>query len=193
MTEKKTRAKDKTPPYFMTEHSLMMCNAYKTLSLVAREALRSIMVHHTGSNNGAIGMGAQQVADACGIADLKTARQALVDLETKGFIVETFRPKQGQKLVKRWGLTCYPIADADTPLRTYLTWAPGRKFTRPPSVPFYDPISEEFIYIQSGDRPAKRVGHVAKARRSPSTNPLDDFRLDQSVRVAASGGDDLRF
>lgn len=187
-----SKGKTKTPAYFMTEKSLMQCSAYKTLSLVAREALRSIMVLHNGSNNGAIGMGAQQVADACGISDLKTARQGLADLENKGFIVETFRPKQGQKLVKRWALTCYPIAEAETPLRIYLTWAPGRKFNRPPSVPFYDPIAEEFIYIQSGDRPAKRVGHVAPKRKGR----LDDFTIPQPTRMpmaAAVGDDDVRF
>ncbi|MBA59657.1 MAG: hypothetical protein CMQ40_10880 [Gammaproteobacteria bacterium] len=170
--------------YFAVERSMVECPAYRSLSLVAREVLRALQYRcRPWSQNGRVRGGVQDLCEEVGIADLKTLRQGLKDLEARGFIVETFCPKKGQKLVKRWALTCYPIDGAPQPLRSYLLWTPKRKDFQLPTAPKYNPVDDEFIYVSSGKKkPVEKEEEHPVDQIAPKG--IESYRLSRpAVRV----------
>lgn len=106
----------------------MKTPAWKSLSSHARSVFLQIRFRYTGFNNGRIGCSIRELVDECGIAK-NTVRNALDELQAKGFLVETqagsFHRKTGQSRASEWRLTDLECDMTDRKAtRDYLKYKP---------------------------------------------------------------------
>lgn len=103
-------------PGFFTRREVVSSDAYRALGLVSRAILTVLQTSFRGvSTNGHLGWTERQLAEAVGISNRSSLRKALIDLQMKGFVIQTGKAEQTAKAQDRgastFELTIYPRLD----------------------------------------------------------------------------------
>lgn len=108
MTIKASFRKQKHKPFAAIEHFLLKCEAWRSLSLVARSIYVELCAVYNGTNNGSLILSARQIAERMPV-HRTTATRGFQELQQKGFIVAVrpagFNMKTGVKRATEWRLT----------------------------------------------------------------------------------------
>lgn len=89
MAKKTNRfGKSKAPPFAMLQKAMIQSPGYRSLSFVARVVLIELLAQYNGANNGDLSA-TRTMARDWGIGSDNTLRQAIKDLESGGWIIQT--------------------------------------------------------------------------------------------------------
>lgn len=96
------------------DHWMLKCPAYRALKPGPRALLGELLLRFNGSNNGRIGLGVREAAEAVNVASTETVSRYFHDLQAAGFIVATRRSGFNLKALAdrkatEWALTWLPI------------------------------------------------------------------------------------
>jgi hypothetical protein len=115
--------------FFLLPHCLLASEAFRTASPRAVKVLLALCAKHNGFNNGMIGMGFRELAEAMDSQNHGANGKALCQLMERGLVaLERSYPK-GQRLANEYRLTFVAMADAPA-TNDYLNWKPGDAGTR---------------------------------------------------------------
>lgn len=129
-TDKKGKSKGSLSAFVALEHFLLECEAWKSLSLCARQAYVEIARVYSGTNNGTLALSARGLSDRLSVSKM-TASRALKDLEARGF-VETvkhggFNLKTGDRRATEWRLTRFKCdKTGQLPTKAFMAWKPAQ-------------------------------------------------------------------
>ncbi len=116
------------PPFVQLPWWIVDCSAYRALKPVARALLIELIRRYNGHNNGHIGLGEREAADALGMRDRVPVRKQFADLEAKGFIRcmwrGAFAVKAGRQRASEWWLTWLPHASGTPATKDFMRWKP---------------------------------------------------------------------
>lgn len=131
----KSRFKRKGGPKHVRLYEwLLRSSAWQSLDPVARQLYVELKRRYDGLNNGRIGFGCREAAEALNIGK-DTANRAFVKLEDRGFIAVTRRAGFNVKnrVATEWLLTEYPNdINGDLASRDFMKWRPSEKSTVAP-------------------------------------------------------------
>jgi hypothetical protein len=131
MSQRNQKRKTSAGRFAMLPLALLQHIAVITLTHAAFRVLVLLAAVYNGKNNGAIGITADQAADA-GIGSDKTLYRALRDLEQRKLIRQTYPASRIPPRPTMWALEWLPVDDTDysTTTRTashdYRAWEPSR-------------------------------------------------------------------
>ena len=165
-------SKESGPSFVQMFHWVMQCPAWRDLGPNGQAVYIALKRRYNGSNNGHIGFGCREAAEAIGMS-YATASRALQDLVAHGFIVEVTKGVvgggSGYNLATEWLLTeCYDNLLGRPATKLFMTWTKtGTTVAKSgPSV-----------------SPAKRNGNLVPHKESP--------RLTGATQVRKPGQDTL--
>ena len=119
------KGRSKSLPFVKLEQWVMRCPAWRDLDPVARCLYLEIKIRFNGSNNGSIGFGCREAAEALGVGP-DTASRAFKSLEAHGFVQVTTRSTFNQKrLTREWLLTELPDDRSEGAIssRDFMRWS----------------------------------------------------------------------
>jgi hypothetical protein len=115
--------------FFLLPHCLLTSEAFQTASPRAVKVLLTLCAKHNGFNNGAIGIGFRELAEAMDSHNHGANGKALCQLMERGIVtLERSYPK-GQRLANEYRLTFVSTANAPA-TNDYLSWRRGDAGTR---------------------------------------------------------------
>lgn len=123
----------RSPPFIMLPHWLVRSPAWRVLGPVDRALYLELKGRFNGHNNGMIGLGCREAADAINVSK-DTANRAMVRLEEIGFIEAAQRGfyKPLGRAATEWLLTELPDdRTGHAALKTFASWAPEKQIPRP--------------------------------------------------------------
>lgn len=133
MTRRRNSFKKKGGPKFVQLfHWVMDTPAWRDLDTTARSLYLELKRHYSGTNNGSVGLGCRQAAEALGV-HYSTASRAFRSLCEHGFIVPVTpgRFGNGYHLATEWLLTEYFDNQTGEPARKdFLKWSADSQPTR---------------------------------------------------------------
>ncbi len=100
----------KAPPFAMMPKAMIQSPGYRALSFVARAVLVELLAQYNGENNGDLAA-TRTMAKEWGIGSDNTLRQALKDLESSGWILQS-----RSSLFSKHGARCALYAIAWMPI-----------------------------------------------------------------------------
>jgi DNA-binding transcriptional MocR family regulator len=125
-------------------HYLMKCEAWKSLSCIARAVYLDMASRYYGTNNGRIVYSIRCAVDELRIGNA-TAKRALDDLKDRGFIVATKRGAFSlkQRHASEWRLTEYQCdLSHNMPTKDFMRWTADKNKTRYPQRNRTDAVAE---------------------------------------------------
>lgn len=162
------RGKVKGPPFIQLFRWVTSCAAWKALTPAERVLYLELRSRYNGHNNGSIGLGCREAADAMNVGR-DTANRAFGRLADLGFIEPTtlgqFRTN-GRRATE-WLLTELPDdRTGHKPIKTFMSWRAEAAVTRKKA----SPISR----------------HVSPISRTQTVDRIDKMTLRPTARTQAS-------
>lgn len=120
--------------FLKTDAYVFKCAAYRALSCVERCLYDELKWRYNGTNNGRIGLGCREAAEALGGISKSSAARAFLALEAKGFICRSqlsgFNLKS--RMATEWRLTEYSCDRTGVlPTKEFTRWRPEEKKNSP--------------------------------------------------------------
>lgn len=149
--------------FIMIDGYVIRSEAWRALTVNDRAAYLEVKWRYDGLNNGRIGLGCRELADALGNKSKDTANQSLKNLQEKGFVARS-KPSgfsRKDRAATEWRLTEYACdVTGELPTKDFLRWTPEKK------------IQSDHRDIQSDHRDRKRPKSPKAASYSPTTGTV---------------------
>jgi hypothetical protein len=110
--------------FFLLPHCLLKSEAFRTASPRAIKVLMALCSKHNGFNNGAIGIGFRELAEAVDSQNHKANSKALCQCIERGLVELQRSYPRGQRLANEYRLTFVRTQDGPA-TNDYLTWQQG--------------------------------------------------------------------
>jgi hypothetical protein len=116
-------------PFVRLPHYLLLSQAWRSLSPVARSVFVELMLIYNGSNNGRLALSARAAAERVGCSK-NTAARAFTELRHKGFIDLCSQGHFDRKTphAAEYRLTMHPCQRTGEPAsKAFMRWRPPRQ------------------------------------------------------------------